>query len=312
MLKKKKFLIGLVACLTILSLSAQKGSCDDVKSGWDYLQASNNQQVKTDYTQQLPGSSKNVSKRIYKDGNLETGVLSIKSSFNEFPDDETISISLRNADIKEVLRELARLGKKSIIIDDSVSGNISCELEDVSINQAMELALATAELESRIIGDTIFIASRPAMLRKSLNRRVIKSFKLNYANPLNVASIIEASIFNKGLDVKSSVTEETTTDDTAMQAVPAEIDEGGTTILTGAPTVSSPASTSAASTSAAASGSVQSGSNREVFVDETALEPASGFNDGGTLAGDLRIQGRISRSAAYTVNNNSGGPIVCT
>ncbi|MEW5819314.1 MAG: secretin N-terminal domain-containing protein [Cyanobacteriota bacterium] len=317
-IKKRKLLIGLVSCLAIISICAPNLFAQQTKSGWDYLQNSNN--VKDEYVQELNRGIKDVSKRIYKEGDLEAGVLKIKQGFNEFPDEETISITLRNADIKEVLRELARLGKKSIIIDNSVQGTISCELEDVSINQAMDLALATAELESRIIGDTIFVASKPAMLRKGLNRRVLKSIKLNYANALDVASLLEASIFNKGLEVKTQVSEETAAAEGSAQQATAQnyqvIEDGGTTFINDnqGNMISAPASdilsTLTPNTSASSTGSVGIARERQVRIVKEDIDPAVGFNDAKKLAGEIKINGVSESSGNYSINNNSGGTIV--
>lgn len=317
MFKKKKAVIGLVSCLAILSLCVPFSYSEDIKSGWDYLQSDN--QVKNDYVQQLPSGPKNVTKRIYKVGDLERGVLSIKAGFDIFPEEETISISLRNTDVKEVLRELARIGGRSIIIDNSVSGTVSCDLEDVSINQAMDLVLSTAELESRIVGNTIFIASQPAMQRKGMNRRFIKSIKINYGNALDIATILEASIFNKGLDISTSIseTQEATPEATAMQATEVELpDYGGTTIITDdASSVVSPqtginAAQAASSTTATGKGTVKSGGTKTINVITENVNPAKGFNDAKVLAGEIRINGMDLKSSSHSVSNNNGGTIV--
>lgn len=311
MFTKNKILISLASCLAILSCCVHYSYSDDTKGGWDYLQAGN--ENKSELVQQLPRGTKNVSKRIYKQGDLEEGVLSLKSSFDIFPEEDTISITLRNADIKEVLRELARKGQKSIIIDNSVSGTISCELEDVSTNQAMDLVLSTGELESRMIGNTIFIASRSAMLRKGLNRRVVKSFKLNHANALDVASILEASIFNNGLDITTSISE--STDTVTANANQATLDETSATTFTDNNSVitdgtSNETGGAGAQTASAATGKVSSAGTRKVKVLEGKVEKASGFNDAKKLAGEVKIRGTVANSSTYDVANNSGGPIV--
>lgn len=320
MLIRRKLLTSLLMCLLLSTLASPYCASQSTKSGWDYLKSSSAKQ-KTGFQQNLKQNSQSITKKVYKQGDLQNGVLRIAPEFHEFSNDETISLSLRNADIKEVLKELARLGNKSIIVDNSVGGQISCELEEVSLNQAMDLALATTELESRVLGNTIFIASKPAMLRKGLNRNLIKSFKLNYANCLDVASVLEASIFNKGLDVTTSISEQTSVAETeaitANQAIAMQaIDTGGTTILTGEPssgnivsvdTSSAPASSA---TSASATGGVSSGTTRPVRVIAEKIDAASGYNDAATLAGEVKINGTTATSSTYNVNNNSGGPIV--
>lgn len=311
MFTKKKILISLASCLAILCFSVHYSYSENTKGGWDYLQAGD--ENKSEYVQQLPKGTKNITKKLYKQGDLEKGVLSLKSSFDIFPEEDTISITLRNADIKEVLRELARKGQKSIIIDNSVSGTISCELEDVSTNQAMDLVLATGELESRMIGDTIFIASRSAMLRKGLNRRAVKSFKLNHADALDVASILEASIFNNGLDVSTTISETTeeitgTANQATEEAASATTFTDNESVITDG--VSNETAKPSAQTASAATGKVSSSGTRKVRVLEGKVDKASGYNDAKKLAGEVKIRGFSANSSTYDVANNSGGPIV--
>ena len=108
---------------------------------------------------------------------------------------------LKDIDLPSVLRILAKQGGKNIIIDESVQGSISAELKNVSLNEAMQTILSSRELEARVQGNTVFVASRAAMAKKGLNRRYIKAFKLNNANAVDVAKLLEASIFNKGYAV---------------------------------------------------------------------------------------------------------------
>jgi type II secretory pathway component GspD/PulD (secretin) len=304
MLTKRKLLGGLVLILAFVTLCTPYSRAQQGKSGWDYLQ---NNQSPNELNQQMPGRIKEITKRIYKEGSLEDGVLSIKGTFDGFSPEKTVSLRLRNSDIKEVLRELAKEGSKNIIIDNSVSGSISADLQDVSLNQAMDLVLATGELEARIVDKNIFIASKTAMLRKGLNRRVVKSFKLNYAQALNVASVLESSIFNTGLEVTSSV-QEKTAQATAMQAtevMPPLVEEP---FVEEGPV--GPARDLAPESSAAASGTVKTASVRQVRVVDHQIDSASGYNNAAKEAGQIKIQGTKASSSLHPVSNNNGGPIV--
>jgi type II secretory pathway component GspD/PulD (secretin) len=128
------------------------------------------------------------------------GTVQIRKSFKLFAQQQLIhNLSFRDTPVKEVIAEIARRGNLNIIIDKSVVGKITGELRDVTLNEAMDTVIASAGLQSRILdNNTVVIASAQAMVQLGLNRSMAKAFKLSYAHPYDVATILHASIFNKG------------------------------------------------------------------------------------------------------------------
>lgn len=65
-----------------------------------------------------------------------------------------ISLSLKNADLKEVLRSFAKLADVNLVIDPAVNGQVTVELHDVPWDQALAVILKSqnvaAELDGRI------------------------------------------------------------------------------------------------------------------------------------------------------------------
>lgn len=65
-----------------------------------------------------------------------------------------ISLSLKDADLKEVLRSFARLADVNLVIDPAVEGKVSVELHDVPWDQALYVILKSngiaAELDGRV------------------------------------------------------------------------------------------------------------------------------------------------------------------
>lgn len=128
------------------------------------------------------------------------GTVKIRKSFKLFAQQQLIhNLSFRDTPVKEVIAEIARRGNLNIIIDKSVVGKITGELRDVTLNEAMDTVIASAGLQSRVLdNNTVVIASAQAMVQLGLNRSMAKAFKLSYAHPYDVATILHASIFNKG------------------------------------------------------------------------------------------------------------------
>ncbi len=129
------------------------------------------------------------------------GTVNIRKSFKLFANEQLIhNMSFRDTPVREVVAELARRGNLNILIDKSVAGKITGELRDVTLNEAMDSVLAAAGLQSRTLdNNTVIVATLQAMVQLGLNRPMARAFKLSYAHPYDVAMILHASIFNKGM-----------------------------------------------------------------------------------------------------------------
>lgn len=130
----------------------------------------------------------------------DAGTVQIRRPFKLFATQELIrNLSFRNTPVKEVVAEIARRGKLNVLIDRSATGAITGELHDVTLNEAMDAVLAAAGLESRRVDETsVVVGTMQAMVQLGLNRPKARAFKLSYAHPFDVASLLHASVFNKG------------------------------------------------------------------------------------------------------------------
>jgi len=110
------------------------------------------------------------------------------------------NLRLRNTPVREVITELAERGGLNIVIDKSVTGVISANLKDVTLNEAMDYVLASSGLQARAFDkQTVLIAPLPTIIKLGLNRPKVKTFQLNYAHPVEVANILQSSVFNRGV-----------------------------------------------------------------------------------------------------------------
>lgn len=221
--------------------------------------------------------------------NKNSGIINLEPEVNYFAQNLTIDLVLRDVDVPSVLRVLAKEGHKNIVIDNTVMGNITAELKKISLNDAMRIVLKSQELEARISDNTIFVASRPAMARKGLNRRCIKAFKLNNSNSVDIAQILEASIFNKGYKVNE-------------QAAGASFAE----LTTGSSTTSSQQEQSAGSST----GQSNLIDSKVIKGKVQEITPGDNFGDAGKLASTIKIQKTSISTQPIQISNNDGGPIV--
>ncbi|NLF83524.1 MAG: hypothetical protein GX568_06040, partial [Candidatus Gastranaerophilales bacterium] len=219
---------------------------------------------------------------------IDREYIDMEGGFDAFPQDKTIDLMLRDVDVPSILRIIAKEGGMNIVVDKSVMGVITAELKGISLNDAMQIVLTSEELEHRISGKTIFVASRPVMAKKGLKRKYIKTFKLNNSDPVYIADILNASIFNKGYKVNESAPGAS-----ALQLTPAAEGSEKTAVEAGSST-----------------GQSSLISSKTIKGKVEKLKPSENFGDASKLASEIKIQHSYASTGDIKVDNNDGGAIV--
>jgi type IV pilus assembly protein PilQ len=65
---------------------------------------------------------------------------------------DLISLSLKDADLREVLRSFAKLGRFNLVLDPGVQGEVTVELHDVPWDQALSVILEAHGLAAEDAG----------------------------------------------------------------------------------------------------------------------------------------------------------------
>jgi type II secretory pathway component GspD/PulD (secretin) len=245
------------------------------------------------------------------------GTVQIRKPFRLFAREQLIhNLSFRDTPVKEVIEEIARRGNLNLLIDKSVSGKITGDLRDVTLNEAMDSVLAAAGLQSRTLdNNTVVIATTQAMVQLGLNRPIARVFKLSYASPYDVAMIIYASVFNKGAlpDFQKQTEYKTKSESSSTASSKRRRDASGMQ-AEGAVTEQGDSSNS----DSEASG--EESSNRQFSkLDQqrtvrgqtrTAVQEGVGFNNAATDPGSQQVRAFQEISADYVVEQNGGGSII--
>jgi type II secretory pathway component HofQ len=84
--------------------------------------------------------------------------------------ESAISLSVRNADLVDVLRMLAQIADLNVIISSEVKGTVTLQLNDVSAKDAFEILLNTAGLAKVQNGSVIGILPHATLLRQQQQR----------------------------------------------------------------------------------------------------------------------------------------------
>ena len=104
-------------------------------------------------------------------------------AFSQIP----VTIKLTNASVRDVLTALGSLGGVNMIVDDSVTGNITFEWCRVPFESCLNLLTKTKGLSYQTFGNVIVVATPERMTKGFGNVHVIK---LQYAKSSEIVDIL--------------------------------------------------------------------------------------------------------------------------
>ena len=90
----------------------------------------------------------------------------------------SITLNVRDGQVRDVLASVAALSGKSIVADSSVQGTLTLNLKDVPFDTALRIITAAKGLSYRLTGDVILVGSAAGMEKFNDTASIIK---LNYA-----------------------------------------------------------------------------------------------------------------------------------
>lgn len=70
-----------------------------------------------------------------------------------------ISLSVKNADLVELLRSFAKTGRFDLVLDPSIQGQVTTELHDVPWDQALAVILKSQGLSAELLGGNLLVRS---------------------------------------------------------------------------------------------------------------------------------------------------------
>lgn len=149
---------------------------------------------------------------------------------------EPINFSLRDADIKEVLRTFAKLSGLNVIVQPGVSGSVTVEFQQVPWDQALEQILKINDLWYEVEGNIMRIAPRAklnaeaeaeAARRRAVElsvplRTIVK--RVSYANASQVSSLLARGGRAGILSERGSVTVDQRTNTLIIKELPSFMD----------------------------------------------------------------------------------------
>lgn len=115
----------------------------------------------------------------------------VRPSFHENWASKKVTLDFRGADIRDVLRALAKAVDVNIIIDQEVQGIITVTFTDVPFAQAFDWVLRLSGLSYRNLGYTL-VVGKEERLRELFDRKDTKVFLLSNAMASDIIKLVSA------------------------------------------------------------------------------------------------------------------------
>ena len=144
---------------------------------------------------------------------------------------KVVSINVLDMDIAEVMAMLATKEQVNILVNNGVEGDISLNLYDVTVKQAIEAAARAGGYAAEKIGNTFYIVKPDDVgSRYKSNITTVRTFNIRYSDPEKVKTIIEEYLSDYGVvsvleDRSILVVEDTPAHINRVSAILKSIDE---------------------------------------------------------------------------------------
>lgn len=111
---------------------------------------------------------------------------------------QPITISLRDSDVRQVLRMFADKAGLNIILHNSVSGTVTLDLVNVSLEDAFKYVMKMNDLTYVINDNTMMVVAKNAAESVNISKSNIDILPVKYVDAGYVAQFLNSSIFNLG------------------------------------------------------------------------------------------------------------------
>jgi type II secretory pathway component GspD/PulD (secretin) len=124
------------------------------------------------------------------------GGISVYGTVNIVPESKKVSLNLRDASLRDVLNLIAQQGNINLILDESVTGSLTVDIKNISINKAYEYLFKVANLSYVQDGNTLIVASREAANTKNLNAQTFTTIPVVYKDAGLVSQQLNTTLFS--------------------------------------------------------------------------------------------------------------------
>lgn len=137
--------------------------------------------------------------------NNTSSVMSLKSGVNLTDKNDVITLSLRDSDVKQVLRMFADKAGLNIVFHNSVNGKVTLDLVQTPINSAFNLVLEIAGLSYYKQGNTMIVMSKNSPDNAMYSKQEMMVFPINYVAADKIANFLNKNVFSMKRPGMSSI-----------------------------------------------------------------------------------------------------------
>jgi len=123
-------------------------------------------------------------------------VLKLEGEISITKSNPKISLSLRDSDVKQVLRMFADKAGLNIVFHNSVDGKVTLDLVNMPLNDAFKLVMQISDLTYYIDKNTMVVASASAAQSLNLSKQEMVAIPVKYVEASLLAEFMNKNIFS--------------------------------------------------------------------------------------------------------------------
>ena len=140
----------------------------------------------------------NVRTNVSSAASKNTQPIKLTGDVNLKQGNQMISVSLRDSDVKQVLRMFADKAGLNIVFHNSVEGTVTLDLVNVTLNNAFKMIMEASELAYYIENDTLIVTSKEADKTVGLSKSNMMVIPVKYLDASLLAEFLNKNIFGTG------------------------------------------------------------------------------------------------------------------
>lgn len=126
----------------------------------------------------------------------ESSVVNLSSDVTIPNSDSVVNLSLRDADVTQVLRMFADQAGMNIIFAQGVEGTVTMDLVDIPLKEALDLVVRTNDLFYDIKANTLVVSTTENALSLAERNKSMTVIPVKYVNAVAISHFLNTSIFS--------------------------------------------------------------------------------------------------------------------
>ncbi len=139
---------------------------------------------------------------------------------------DLITLSLRDSDVKQVLRMFADKAGLNIVFHNSVSGKVTLDLVNTPINDAFNLILQVSGLNFYQQGNAMIVMSKDSSDNAAFSKQEMMIFPVKYVSATKIADFLNKNVFamkKAGMSGVDAATVNSATNELIVFGMPSDI-----------------------------------------------------------------------------------------